>query len=394
MGLALWGHRRRDHSPPVEERALTSVDLPWMAPPTAAGIAVSPEAALRLPTVLACIRLLAETASTLPLKSYRRSPDGREPFEGRIARLLERPSPGNTQANLITQVVASLAARGNAFIGKFRGESGEVEQLALIPASHVAVELVGGAPVYTVSGAHGVTSHDAADIVHLKLLSTDGITGLSPLGQAREALGLAAATDETASSLFRNQANPKGVLTVAGGPGEDEALENLRAGFSARHGGSRGAGRVAVLTGDVKFTAVSLTPADAELLAQRKYSATETCRLMRVPPHLVAAAQDGASMTYSNVESEGLNFLRFSLEPYLVLLQQALSADRDLCPPAVYCEFVRDALMRPDAATRAAVFEKALNPSTGWMRRDEIRALENLPAEPAAIPSITEESHA
>lgn len=161
MGLALWGHRRRDHSPPVEERALTTVDLPWLAQPTAAGIAVTPEGALRLVDVLACVRLLAESASILPLKAYRRTEDGREPYTGRLADLLERPSPATCQANLIAQTVASMAMRGNAYWGLFRNGEGVVEQLAILPPDRVAVELVGGSPMYTVSGAHGVTSHGA-----------------------------------------------------------------------------------------------------------------------------------------------------------------------------------------------------------------------------------------
>ncbi|MGI8595748.1 MAG: phage portal protein, partial [Thermoleophilaceae bacterium] len=272
MGLALWGHRRKDHSPPVEERALTSVDLPWMAPPTAAGIAVTPEGALRLVDVLACVRLLAESASILPLKAYRRTEDGREPYTGRLADLLERPSPATCQANLIAQTVASMAMRGNAYWGLFRNGEGVVEQLAILPPDRVAVELMAGEPLYSISGAHGVTTHGADQVLHFKGVSIDGITGLSPLGQAREALGLAAAVEETTSALFANQAAPRGVLTVAAGPGEDESMENLRAGFSARHGGSRNAGRVAVMTGDVGFTAVSLSPGDAELVAQRKLS--------------------------------------------------------------------------------------------------------------------------
>lgn len=122
---------------------------------------------------------------------------------------------------------------------------------------------------------------------------------------------------------------------------------------------------------------MSLTPEDAQFLGQRELSAREVARLFRVPPWMIGAG-DGGSMTYSNVEQQAQAFVTFSLRPWLVLIEQAITADVDLCPPGIYVEFLLDALMRGESKTRAEVYTAALNPETGWMTRDEVRRLENL----------------
>jgi len=236
-------------------------------------------------------------------------------------------------------------------------------------------------PLYTLTHDSGrETTHSTSDVIHLKGLSLDGVMGLSPIAQAREALGLARALSDHASALVGNDSAPLGVLTVPVGPTQEDIMENLRAGFEARHRGAKNAGRVAVLSGEITFSPISLSPHDAEFVAQRKLSTQEICRLFRVPPHLVAA-EGGSSMTYSNLETEGAYFLTFSLAPWLTVIEQALSADADLCPSGVYVEFLVDGLLRTDAKTRAQVYATALDPLTGWLTRAEVRRLENLDAE-------------
>jgi HK97 family phage portal protein len=369
-----------------EDRALTRENVPAvMLAGTVAGVPINAEAALRIVDVLACVRLLAETASTLPLISYRRLADGgRERYDGALHDLLDRPSPATTQANLIAQTVGCLALRGNAFWGKYRADGGEIEQIAVLPNDRVTVQIRGGLPFYTLTHLDGrQTTHGQSDVLHFRGLSMDGVVGLSPIAQCREALGLAASLRDHASALFANGAAPRGILTVPGGPGEDDHMKALALAWEARHQGGANAGRVAVLTGDVAFTPISLSPADAEFVSQRKLSSTEIARLFRVPPHLIGA-EAGNSLTYSNVESEGLDFLRFSLAPWLTVVEQGVAVDPDLSPPGVFVEFLRDAMLRADSKTRADVYATALDPQKGWMRRDEVRRLENLPPEGVA----------
>ena len=112
----------------------------------------------------------------------------------------------------------------------------------------------------------------------------------------------------------------------------------------------------------------------------------EVARIFRVPPWMIGA-DPGESLTYSNVESQSLSFVTYSLRPWLVAIEQAISADADLCPGSLYVEFLLDALLRADSAARASFYTAALDPLTGWMTRQEVRERENLEPEPAGDPA-------
>lgn len=163
----------------------------------------------------------------------------------------------------------------------------------------------------------------------------------------------------------------------------ESALEQLAEAWSTRHRGVRNSSRIAILQGDVEFVPVQMTSADAQFIESRRLSSTEVARIFRVPAWMIGA-DSGDSMTYSNTESQALAFVQHSLRPWLVAIEGALNADVDLFPAATgtYAEFKLDGLLRGDSASRASFYTAALNPQTGWMTRGEIRALENLPAEP------------
>jgi HK97 family phage portal protein len=330
------------------------------------------------------VKVLADSAASIPLIPYRRRPSGRERIgSGRLAQLLERPAPATTQANLIAQTIAHVCLHGNAYLGKFRDRDGGLEQLALLHPDRVKVELVAGMLRYTVTGPKGEQSqHGIDDIVHLKALGTDGIVGLSPISQCKLAVSLAAGLGEFAEAFVRNGARPSGILKVPTGTNTQQ-LETLQASAQGSHGGAKNAHRIAVLTGDVSWEALAVPVEDMQFCEQRKLSTAEIARIFRVPPWMIGASS-GDSMTYSNVEQQALSFVTYSLRPWLVVIEQAISSDRDLCPGAVYVEFLLDALLRADSHTRADVYALALDPARGWMRRDEIRRLENL--EPEGTP--------
>jgi HK97 family phage portal protein len=369
----------------VEDRALaqetvrqTLFGAPLVSGPT------GERSALHLVDVLACVRVIAEAASTLPLIGYRRTGEGRERLVGgRLVELLRSPAPGVTQSNLVGHLVASLAARGNAYLGLY-SSGGQVEQLGVIDTDRVQVEIVGGAPRYTLTHLDGrLTEHTTDDIVHVRMpMTLNGVVGLSPIAQAREALALNQALTVQATALVANESTPLGVLSVPVGPAQDDLIENLRAGFEARHRGPRNAGRVAVMSGEVTFSAISISPHDAEFVEQRRLSTQEIARLFSVPPWMVNAPSND-SMTYANTETQAQAFVKFCLAPYLAAIEQAIT-NSSLCGPMSYVEFLVDALLRPDSLTRGQVYALALDPAKGWMTRAEVRARENLPPEEAA----------
>ena len=363
---------------PVEDRALTRETVPSVMLPGSPGPVVTASAALAIADVFACVRALADTAASLPLIAYRRTHAGRERFSGRLASLLTQPAPAATTANLVGTVVAHLNLHGNAYIAKYRDGEGQIVQLGCLPPEQVSVTLEAGRPIFTVMRASGVSRHGPADVLHIRALSTDGLLGLSPIRQARAALGLAQALVEHGQAVMDNGGRPSGILS-ARGQLTTESAEQIRSGWQDRHGSGKAG--VAVLEGGWEFTPLAMPLHDAQYVEQRGVSTAEVARIFRVPPWIIGAAS-GDSLTYSTVEGQAQAFVTFALRPWLVLIEQALSADPDLAPASVYVEFLLDGLLRADHRTRAEVYTAALNPQTGWMTRAEVRRLENLAPEP------------
>jgi HK97 family phage portal protein len=375
-----------------EKRTLTAANVPAnLLATNYAPQSVTPTSALTIADAYACVRVLSESAAALPLIAYRRQRNGeRERYYGPLADLLQRPAAATTQANLIGQMVAHLNLYGNTFVGKFR-QSGDdrVDSLSLLHPESVKVELVNGVPVYTVITEEGREIKLSVDsVIHVRAMSTDGVYGLSPIKQARAALSLSGALTTHATQFFTHGARPSGVLKTPHSLSSD-AQKRLRADWEAMHGGVDRAHRIAILEEELDFQAIGGPLDQLQFEQQRKLSTTEVARIFRVPPWMIGA-DTGGSLTYSNTENQMLAFVTHSLRPWLVLIEQALSADVDLCPPGVFCEFLVDALLRSDSQSRAEVYTRALDPVTGWMTREEVRRRENLdPADdhpPAAAP--------
>jgi HK97 family phage portal protein len=187
------------------------------------------------------------------------------------------------------------------------------------------------------------------------------------------------------AKVFTEQGSrPSGVLTIE--RGNPTMLERNSATWKAVHGGVPNMHRVAVVSGDVKFTPIGFSQSDSEFLAQRELSAREVARIFRIPAWCI----DGGtadSLTYANVSEQNRALATLSLHPWATRIETAISNDVDLCPGSTYCAFDFDGLLRAAPEQRAQTYAAALNPQTGWLRREEVRALEDLPPEtPAEAP--------
>jgi len=369
-----------------EARDMTRATVPEILFPEAtSGEVITPRSALTMLDVFAAVRRLADGVSALPLVTYRRNGDARErATDAPIARLIDRPAPGVTQAALIGTLVAHLAGWGNAYIGKFRDETGAVAQLAPLPPDQVNVQIVGGQPFYSYADPTGRQAvYTTTDIVHIRSLSLDGRLGVSPIRQAREDLGLAAAVRDSGAAFYANDARPAGIVVIrTAGPDADEIAANVQKDFEKRHKGSANRGRLAFLQDvDIGYTALSVSLADAEWINARKLSRVDVCTLFGLPAWMLNA-DAGTSQTYSNVTEQSRAFLQWSLRPYTTAIEQAVASDDDLCPAGsgLFVEFLYDAAMRGSSAERAAVYTQAL--AGGWMTPNEVRRAENLPPLP------------
>lgn len=351
---------------------------------------VTIEQALGNSDAYACIRVLADAVASIPLVVYRRSPVGRERVTtGVTANLLRHPSPTMTSGVLFATVMAHLQGWGNAYVAKYRAR-GQVTQLGVIHPARVTVRVdAAGEPTYLVPGpAGGQVECNRRDICHIKGMTLDGIIGVSPVAQARGAFQVAQGLETVAATLMANGARLSGVLKHPMNLSQT-AADRLKGAFRRLTTGVE-AGGVIVLAEGMEYQAISLSPEDAQLIEQRKLSATQIARVFRVPPYMIGA-ETGSSLTYSNVEQETASFLTHSVRPWLAYIEQALAADEDLFPRGgdTYPEFLIDAFLRSDARTRADIYAIALDPAKGWMRRDEVRARENLDAEPVQDPTTS-----
>lgn len=361
----------------VEDRSLSRESLPTqMLATTAAGTSVSVRGSLALADVYSCVRLLSDVCSTLPLKVYRRTGTSRQQVHNATDALLQNPAPGVTMSQLVAGMVAHYSLWGEVFVGLIR-DGGEVQQIELLAPDRVLVQLVNGEPVYQYSAPLGQIFFGLTrrDVVHCRGMSLDGLRGASPIALCRNALGLSAALSQEAESFACNSSTPHGILTVPGGAGAQESAENLAAAWRERHRGSAKAGTVAVLSGDVGFTPISMSRRDAEYVASRELSTREIARLWRIPPSLINADSAGG-LTYATVELEGLSLARYTLAPILSGLEQALSSVPDLFPPDFFCEFDLTGLLRGDSAGRAAFYAAGI--SSGWLMPNEARRMEGL----------------
>jgi HK97 family phage portal protein len=325
--------------------------------------------------------VLSDAVSSLPLHVYRKTDTGRERVtSGKLVDLLERPSPGITEADLTSTLMSHLAVWGNGYIGKFR-QQGEVAELALLHPERVRPEFKDGQLRYRYSPGTGPSQLlTEADVVHVKGLSTDSLNGLSAVSQAARVLGLSDSLVKHAMSFFEAKTQrPAGVLRLGdpdqypGNDSKDRTTEQLENEFRS-HG-------ILVVTGDMQYENVAHRMDDSQFVEQRRLACQEIARVFRVPSHMLNAGSGGDSLTYSTVEQQSLDFVRYSLTPWLRRIELAISNDRDLAFQRQFVRFEIDALLRPDSAGRAAFYTAALDPITGWMDRNEVRRLEDLPPE-------------
>lgn len=374
----------------VESRALTRETVPAaFFPDTPVGTSPSIRQAAGIADVFGAVRVLQDGAIMAPLQTYRTTAKGSSEvvFEGPTPELLHRPAPGLTQPTFVGALVGDLTMWGNAYVGKYEAADGSLAQLRPLAPERMEVAEVSGEPVFKYHPINQppIENLTLDDVIHVRLpLSLDGgLTGASPIRVCREAMALGKSLAEAASATWTNGAEMAGLFTIPPGPGADDQAKALLSDIEERHKGPKNKGRLGVATGEVSFHQISMSAADAEFIQTRQLSTLDVCRILHVPPWMLAAIT-GDSLTYSTVEQQARAFVTFSLGAVLRLIETALSADADLFPqPGSYAKFNLDDLLRADPAARAAYLTAALDPEKGWMTRAEARAIEDLPAEEA-----------
>lgn len=333
-------------------------------PPRSATSGVTTSDALGLVAVHRAASIIAVGLKSLTIKAYRGTQEVEAPL------WLTRPDMSITLSTWLEQITNSLTLAGNAFLRPYRNARGQVVKVEVLNPFDVQIQTDDNGKL---SGYlyRGVTQFSATDLVHLALMRVPGnLYGLGPIQAAQKELASAKSTAEYIERWYDTKGVPSGILK------SDQILtqtqvEDAKASWNSTAGAVNG---VAVLGAGLDYKpATFLTPNDLQYVDIQKWSRSQVAALFGIPAQMLLAPVEGSGMTYTNVEAEQINFVRYTLSQYSIEIEQALSG---LLPAGVTARMNLDSLLRADTTTRYQAHEIALR--AGFKTIDEVRAVEGL----------------
>ena len=343
-----------------------------------AGVTVTDNSALGVTTFYRCVALIAGTIAGLPMKAYRRRPNG----DGRdeVGSWTDNPAGPYPLTPFAWKelVLVHLLTRGEAFLRHTYNGAGAIVGLWPVHPSAVTVEWAGADKVFKVQNEDGTKDeYTTADMTHVMSMSLDGLRGTSPLAAFRHSIGITIAGEQSAGRTFGNGMLVAGIVTPEDDMTEDEA-KVVKAGLSAKLTGVANAGDIAVVNRKLRFTPWSMTNADAQFLESRTFQVNEIARIFGVPPHLVGETEKQTSWG-TGVAEQNLGLSRYVLMGWTSRLEEALTA---LLPRPQFVEFDYAGLLQGSTADEIKLLIEQVK--AGLLTVDEARAIRNLAPLPAS----------
>lgn len=351
---------------------------------TTSGKTVNERTALQTTAVYACVRILSETIASLPLHVYRYTEGGKAKDTEHVLYTLlhDEPNPDMTSFVFRETLMSHLLIWGNAYAQIIRDRSGQVIGLYPLLPDQMSVHRSEKGKLYYVYNRYeednpnfqekGSIVLSQEEVLHIPGLGFDGLIGYSPIALAKNAVGMTLACEEYGASFFGNGANPGGVLEH---PGILKDPGKVRDSWNAVYQGTRNAHKVAVLEEGMSYKQIGIPPEEAQFLETRKFQINEIARLFRIPPHMVG---DLEKSSFSNIEQQSLEFVKYTLDPWVVRFEQALKKSL-LLPEEKKTHFIKfnvDGLLRGDYQSRMNGY--AIGRQNGWLSTNDIRELEEL----------------
>lgn len=344
------------------------------------GAVVSPETALKLSAVWACVKLRAETISTLPLHLY--DSDKKIAKDHDLYRILHDQPNADMCASEFWQIQsACLDLWGNAYSYISRRNDKSIISLEpLFPSEMVVKRSKEGALEYHYTENSKVKVYREDEILHFKGFTLDGYVGLSAIQFFAQTIGMQFDANNQAQDWFKNGLKVGGFLETGESTLTGEQRTRMR-NHLAEFSKPENAGKYMILEAGMKLASASsirINPVDAQLLESRYFGIEEICRAFGVPPQLIGHTNKASSWA-SSLEQTNQGFLTYSLNPQLVRYEQTIT--RKLLLPAdkykYRPKFVVDGLLRANNAARAEFYVKMTQ--NGLYTRNEVRELEDLP---------------
>lgn len=358
---------------------------PWLeriigGAPTASGVRVDEQTALRMIAVWACVRVISETVAALPMPVYRRLSRGRERvYDHRAYRLLnQQPNPEVTPMVFREAVTAHALTWGNGFIYVLRERyTGDPDSLWLLLPDRTHPVRVGPERrlMYRTRLPDGTqVDIPPRDIIHIAGLGFDGLVGYSPIRMAMEAIGAGLAAEEFANRFYSQGTHIGGIVEIPGALSET-AQKRLSESIKETHQGLGRSHLFMILEEGVKYHKIGIPPNEAQFLETRKFQAEEIARLYRVPLHKIGLMDRS---TFSNIEQQAIEFVTDTILPWCRRWEQAVNVrlfdERE--QREYYAEHLIDGIMRGDMKTRYDSY--AIGRQWGWLSANDVREKENM----------------
>ena len=341
--------------------------------------------AMQTTAVYACVRILAEAVASLPLHVYEYQDYGGKKLvhEHPLYYLLhDEPNPEMTSFVFRETLMSHLLIWGNAYAQIIRDGAGRVLGLYPLLPDKMEVQRDDRGNIYYVYSRnsdenpmfkeYGNIKLKAEDVLHIPGLGFDGLIGYSPIAMAKNAVGMTLACEEYGASFFANGANPGGVLEH---PGVLKDPSKVRESWNSVYRGVNNAHKIAVLEEGMKYQQIGIPPEEAQFLETRKFQINEIARLYRIPPHMVG---DLDKSSFSNIEQQSLEFVKYTLDPWVIRWEQSLQ--RSLLLPGekgkYFIKLNVDGLLRGDYQSRMNGY--AVGRQNGWFSANDIREMENM----------------
>ena len=352
---------------------------------TTSGKPVNERTAMQTTAVYACVRILAEAVASLPLHVYEYQDDGGKKLvhDHPLYYLLhDEPNPEMTSFVFRETLMSHLLIWGNAYAQIIRDGAGRVLDLYPLLPDKMEVQRDDRGNIYYVYSRnsdenptfkeYGNIKLKAEDVLHIPGLGFDGLIGYSPIAMAKNAVGMTLACEEYGASFFANGANPGGVLEH---PGVLKDPSKVRESWNSVYRGVNNAHKIAVLEEGMKYQQIGIPPEEAQFLETRKFQINEIARLYRIPPHMVG---DLDKSSFSNIEQQSLEFVKYTLDPWVIRWEQSLQ--RSLLLPGekgkYFIKLNVDGLLRGDYQSRMNGY--AVGRQNGWFSANDIREMENM----------------
>lgn len=340
---------------------------------TRSGVAITQDSAFKIGACYAGVRLIADAISSLPVDVFFRKDGDRLPY---------RPKPlwvDNPEPDLSVQrvdhyqmVLVSMLLDGNAFVRVIRNAAGDVIALSVLNPTRVRVERSPhtGKIMFVIDNGLAVLGEN--DIIHMTELRRPGaLRGVSRVDELKETLGLSKALEEFSAAFFGNGATTSAVIQV---PQEldEEQSSRVKRQWARKHRGLKNAHEVGVLSGGATINKIGVDPNEAQMIESRQFAVEEVARIFRIPPHMLQSTVAGA-MAYASVESNSLQFVTYTLLPYIRKIEDAYAR---LIPGGGFLKFNVDGLLRADLVSRYQAY--SVGTQAGFLSINDIHRLEDM----------------